>query len=761
MKYTYTPFFIPLVLGALFVTAPIPTHASTPFDPDIILQDSELQNTRGMSKNDIQAFLVSQRSPLAKLRTPNTEGKDKRASDIIHYTAKKYNINPKYLLVTLEKEQSLVTKKTLEQRRLDWATGYAVCDDCSKDDLGIQKHKGFANQIDGAAGIMRWYYDNLKTTPWIKRAHQTYTIDKTAVTPQTHATAFLYNYTPHIQGNQNFWRIWQKWFGQVYPDGTLIRRKNNATVYIVKDGKKHAFASTAARISRHGQAPVITVPYSEFIRYTKGPDITLPNYSLVHDGTTYFLIDDDVLRPFDGYSVIRNLGYHPDEIITVTQKEISHLARGQRITADTKHVQGRVVRLKKKPLYYYLKNGHSHKILDKDIIAINFPNLSIETVPKNILDNTTPGSPVLLKNGTLVKSKRHPSIYIIEHGKKRHIPNKEVFVMLGYKEEHVLTLNTRALHIHKTGDPLIVRKKSTKRTNIAQKKKPNPTSSPKKQHNTGPKVTITEGKMFTVSKAHTNAQGPAFATPLDTYLVMDPETGASYMEKNTRTPRPLASLTKVISAKQLFDEKINLGGSVAYNERTHKALYHYFRIHPGEVVKNIDLLDAAMVSSLNTATKMLVTSVDSEKNIISNIQKSLGDTKKYPNTFIDSVTGESPYSVSSAKEYAQLFLSALKHPELRKSLGKKIYNYTELVDKDRRPNHHDTHTNALARKQHLPYTVLASKTGYLHESGANLAMLIERKSDKKQFLIVTMGNPQTAQPHNAPDKLTRYAISHF
>lgn len=755
MKQLHILPVIALFLGGIFfITNTNTLHAISDFDPDIILQDSQLENTRGMTKNDIQAFLVTQHSPLAKLRTPNTSGTEARASDIIYDAAKKYNINPKYLLVTLEKEQSLVTKKELEQRRLDWATGYAVCDSCKKDDPKIQKHKGFAQQIDGAAGIMRWYYNNLKKESWIKRAHQTYKIDNTEVTPKTHATAFLYNYTPHIQGNRNFWKIWQKWFSQVYPDGTLIRRKNSATVYIIKNGKKHPFTSTSARISRHGQAPVITVPYHEFIRYTKGSPITLPNYAIIHDGQRYFLLDDDILRPFDTTNTMRKMGYHPDEIISVETKDIAHLQEGKPITQETKNITGRVVRLDKKPLYYYIKDGYHHQILDKDIIAVNFPHLSIERVKKEEIKETKPGGPVLIKNGTLVKSKRQPQVYIIEYGKKRHIPNKAVFNILGYKEEHVITLNTRAIQNHKTGDPLLIRKKDsrkkTPKSQITRKKTPKP------------KIDIVSGKMFTISQQDSNTGGPTFRTPIDTYLVMDAKTGTVFMEKNSKTSRPLASLTKVLTANYLFDQNINLNQNVTYTPSIHKGLYHYFRIHPGEVVKNTDLLDASMVSSLNTATKMLVTSVGKEADVIAAIQQGLDKTGEYTQTSIDSVTGESPKSISSAREYAKLFLLSLnKHPKLKDSLGKKTYRYNEIADRDNRPGHYDTHTNALVHKKNKPYTVIASKTGYLYESGTNLAMLIERNHDKKQFVIITMGNPNARNPYIAPDKLTRYALSQF
>ena len=54
-------------------------------------------------------------------------GTNRKASYVIYDSAQKYNISPKYLLVKLQKEQSLVTEDSPTQKQLDWAAGFAVC----------------------------------------------------------------------------------------------------------------------------------------------------------------------------------------------------------------------------------------------------------------------------------------------------------------------------------------------------------------------------------------------------------------------------------------------------------------------------------------------------------------------------------------------------------------------------------------------------------------------------------------------------------
>ncbi|PIT87002.1 MAG: hypothetical protein COU33_00035, partial [Candidatus Magasanikbacteria bacterium CG10_big_fil_rev_8_21_14_0_10_43_6] len=141
--------------------------SSSEFNPNYVISDEELQDWSSMGRGEIQAFLVNKNSFLANYIGQDINGKNKRAADIIYDASRAYKISPKYLLVMLQKEQSLVTSKNPTDRQLDYAAGYAVCDSCSFTDAKVLKYKGFGKQVDASAGIMRWYYDNVKTEAWI------------------------------------------------------------------------------------------------------------------------------------------------------------------------------------------------------------------------------------------------------------------------------------------------------------------------------------------------------------------------------------------------------------------------------------------------------------------------------------------------------------------------------------------------------------------------------------------------------------------
>ena len=137
-----------LFLALILVATPAQALAFN-FNPNYILSDFELHDSFSMDLNQIQHFLG--RGFLADYVTEDWQGNTKYASDIIWRAAQNHKINPKFLLVLLQKEQSLVEDDAPNDRQLDWATGYAVCDDCSKDDPAIQRWKGFGKQINSAA----------------------------------------------------------------------------------------------------------------------------------------------------------------------------------------------------------------------------------------------------------------------------------------------------------------------------------------------------------------------------------------------------------------------------------------------------------------------------------------------------------------------------------------------------------------------------------------------------------------------------------
>ncbi|HLG91082.1 MAG TPA: hypothetical protein VI336_02945, partial [Candidatus Saccharimonadales bacterium] len=165
-------------------------------------------------------------------------GGTKNAARIIYDVAKACDINPKVLIVTLQKEQSLVTDDWPWPVQYQKAMGYG-CPDTAPCDPDFA---GFFNQVWYAARQFQRYkaqpeFYNYESQ---QRSFVAYnpqsSCDGSKITMFNNATAGLYNYTPYqpnsaalanlygsappcgAYGNRNFWRMFSDWFGNTLID---------------------------------------------------------------------------------------------------------------------------------------------------------------------------------------------------------------------------------------------------------------------------------------------------------------------------------------------------------------------------------------------------------------------------------------------------------------------------------------------------------------------------------------------------------------
>lgn len=446
--------FFVVILFTLQLGFPSLTVAAE-FNQHLILTDADLTAAGTMTANEIENFFTLQKSGLANRVFTDTDGKDKTAAQIIIAAAEEDRINPRYILVMLQKEQSLISAQNPTQKQLDWATGYGVCDSCSMDDPAIQKFRGFAVQVRRAAGIMRYYYDNLDQS-WIKRSGTSYSIDNTAVIPQSNATAFLYTYTPHIQGNKNFWKIWSNWFIKVFPEGSLVQPIDDKIVYLIHNGLRQPIASKAVLASRYNPELILPVSPSDLSAYTLGPVIKFPNYTVAKSPSgMLFLLVDEVKRPIASTAVFKTIGFNPDEVVEATDTDLSLYEPGTFITTASIYPLGAVAQDKKSKTLYYIKDGYRSVITSADIIKANFPKKKILTLDiKELAKYPLTSEAITFRDGTLLMVKGNPKVYVVSEGRMRPIQSEAVFNSLGYKWSNIITTDEQTFITLPPGEPL-------------------------------------------------------------------------------------------------------------------------------------------------------------------------------------------------------------------------------------------------------------------------------------------------------------------
>ncbi|MFA5359334.1 MAG: hypothetical protein WC349_00015 [Patescibacteria group bacterium] len=450
------------------------------FDPNNIISDLEILDYTSMDLADIQKFLENKGSYLATYSCPDAYGTFRKASEIIYNAAvnnfdcdgailsdnptieerilkcKKITISPKFLLVLLQKEQSLIEgNPTPSQRGLDWATGYGCPDSGGCNSRWL----GFGKQINSAALQFRDYIDNPQYYTY--KAGNTYTFTNTdkepmTVTPANQATAALYNYTPHVyNGNYNFYKIWQRWFTKIYPDGSLLQVDGEAGVWLLQNGLIRPFLSRAALVSRFDINKIIKINKSDLDKYEKGTPIKFAQYSLVKSPRgTIFLIVDDKKRGFTSMEAFRKMGFNPEEVVAAAWEDINYYADGTNITATSTYPTGALLQNKKTGGVYYVIDGVKAPLIDKIFLTTKFKNKKIIVVSPEELDEYQTAKPYLFGDGELLKTKDSPYVYVISGGKKILLASDKVFNSLGYKIENVIIVPSSILYLYDAGAPI-------------------------------------------------------------------------------------------------------------------------------------------------------------------------------------------------------------------------------------------------------------------------------------------------------------------
>jgi hypothetical protein len=439
------------------------------FNAEMVLDDRDVFELGGMNRDRIQEFLASH-GTLGSTKVPDTDGVNKPIADIIWRVATSYKINPKYLMALLQKEQSLVEDPSPTPRQFDWATGYGVCDNCSKNDPAIQDFKGFASQIEWAAKQHREKYlqqilSRGKTIAGYAPGKEA-TIDGRRIIPQNQATAMLYSYTPHIAGNLNLWRIWRRWFGLNFPDGTIVQGRTSKQVYLISFGQKRPFKSLAVAASMVDRDKIALVDDSQMTNYPQGKPIAFANYSLVETDGKRYLIDGPTKRFIINKKVFKRLGFNEDEIIDADKSDLEPYTDGPDITIATAYPTGLLAK-DSKGTYWYVDGETRHLIGSKSLVNLYFRSQPAKTLTTKQLQALTIGDPYTLHDGELIRSNKKTDVYVIEHGVRRPIPTRDVFEEMGWNWKNIVTLPESLVAQYAVGDPIDPYKNNTLLTQTA------------------------------------------------------------------------------------------------------------------------------------------------------------------------------------------------------------------------------------------------------------------------------------------------------
>ncbi len=443
-------------------SAPVTARAAE-FNPEHIISDSEMRDASTMDLAGIRQFLMSKGGLDAEFDIDPIDGMLKNGSQLIHSAAERYQVNPRYILALLQKESSIVETGRPTDRQRDWAAGYALCDGCARSAPLAKKYKGLGRQIDAGAGWMDWYLRNAASLGKLQ-AGQQFTADGAKLTPTNLVTAALYSYTPHAHGNRLLWSILQRWFGGVddlrLPDGALVRNMTTGAVAVIEGGKFRPILNRSVLVTRFNTTNIIDLNQYDFATLqerSSGAPLRFADLSLVRseDGAIYLLIGT-AKRLIPSTEVFRQIGFNPEEVEDVRATDIAEYADAAPITADSSFPTGQLLQNAQTGGVYYVEAGVKHPLVDRAILTANFFGDRIVRVTPAALAGLENGDAVKFSEGTLVKTKDDPTVYLISGSKKRPFTSEKIFLAFGYTFTNVLVTSSRALALHELGEPMVL-----------------------------------------------------------------------------------------------------------------------------------------------------------------------------------------------------------------------------------------------------------------------------------------------------------------
>jgi len=235
-------------------------------------------------------------------------------------------------------------------------------------------------------------------------------------------------------------------------------------------------------------------------------------------------------------------------------------------------------------------------------------------------------------------------------------------------------------------------------------------------------------------------------------LVVDNSTGAWLYAKKALETRPIASITKLLTAMVYLDTHPNLDTIVYISGRDcYKSAKSHLR--EGEAYKARELLSIALMASDNRAARALATASEIPRGKFVERMNEKARELGMMNTKVYEVTGLDERNVSTAADVATLVSAALNYPEIKKISS--TYRLRVKVHNKRRYKNF-VNTNRLVISK---YDVLLGKTGFILESDYCLGTVLKNKSGR-QITIVVLGSPTNSTRFRVARKLADFGFKY-
>ncbi|MGU5699666.1 D-alanyl-D-alanine endopeptidase [Aeromonas allosaccharophila] len=236
-------------------------------------------------------------------------------------------------------------------------------------------------------------------------------------------------------------------------------------------------------------------------------------------------------------------------------------------------------------------------------------------------------------------------------------------------------------------------------------------------------------------------------------LVVDVKTGKTLYQKNATKVRPIASLTKLMTALVVLDAKQNLNQTITVDKNDLDRVKHtHSRIRMGTKVTRRDALHLALMSSENRMASALARHYPGGRSAFVRAMNNKARQLGMRNTHFYDSTGLSTRNVSTAQDLGKLAAAAYRQPLIRQ--------FTQDENREMRfssPAYSLMFNNTNPLVKNPDWDVRLSKTGFTDEAGRCLVM--RAKPDNQELAIVLINSVGKRTPIGDANRIRKWLKS--
>lgn len=360
------------------------------------------------------------------------------AAQLIYNYSQQFNINPQVLIVTLQKENGLITDEWPTHKQFREAMGFGCPDNVAPGAPACDPaYRSFSSQLYQAARHFRGYMERragwfvpykigLNKIMW----HPNAACGISDVYIENNATVALYSYTPYrpnqaalnagygtgdncsSYGNRNFYNYFNDWFGSTNVSSSLLRTTSDATVYLVGDNIKYPISNMNTLASLSSVLGGVSFVSDAYL--SKIPTGQLANRLIRDSGGTIYFYSSGIKLPFSSCGLVADYGYNCGEFMQLTDSQIAKFASGPLMLNGLKTTTGKL---------FYIQAGQKREIFDDESMRLFTGYVGFNVLGDDSVDHLAFGEPIIKDNAVIINNDNR---YLNVGGKVFKLKNNQI-----------------------------------------------------------------------------------------------------------------------------------------------------------------------------------------------------------------------------------------------------------------------------------------------------------------------------------------------